>query len=316
MEVYLNPTKTPEERAKDLLDRLTLAEKMGQVVCFWPRLLPDDEQVYAQNYPCGAGILAAVYMRMLSTREDSAAFQRKWQKLTMDMSPHHIPGLFHIEGLCGPTIQDALSYPCGLGRAASFDAVLEEKIGEAVGRQAAALGVGHVFAPVLDISRDPRNGRMSETYGEDPTLAAALGSAYARGVHSPHGTPIRPEAVAKHFLGFHGSQGGIQSSAFEVSERTLREVYAKPFQACITEGGLRGVMPCYTPVNGEGVSASRKLLTDLLRDEMGFDGLAVSDYTGISKLYERNHLFESLEDAGYAAMKAGIRSAGGPVCLR
>ena len=306
MEVYLNPTKTPEERAKDLLDRLTLAEKMGQVVCFWPRLLPDDEQVYAQNYPCGAGILAAVYMRMLPTREDSAAFQRKWQKLTMDMSPHHIPALFHIEGLCGPTIQDALSYPCGLGRAASFDAALEEKIGEAVGRQAAAMGVGHVFAPVLDISRDPRNGRMSETYGEDPMLAAALGSAYARGIHSPHGTPIRPEAVAKHFLGFHGSQGGIQSSAFEVSERTLREVYAKPFQACITEGGLRGVMPCYTPVNGEGVSASRKLLTDLLRDEMGFDGLAVSDYTGISKLYERNHLFESLEDAGYAAMKAGM----------
>ena len=306
MEVYLNPNKTPEERAKDLLERLTLAEKMGQVVCFWPRLLPDDEQVYAQNYPCGAGILAAVYMRMLPTREDSAAFQRKWQKLTIDMSPHHIPALFHIEGLCGPTIQDALSYPCGLGRAASFDAALEEKIGEAVGRQAAAMGVGHVFAPVLDISRDPRNGRMSETYGEDPTLAAALGSAYARGVHSPHGTPIRPEAVAKHFLGFHGSQGGIQSSAFEVSERTLREVYAKPFQACITEGGLRGVMPCYTPVNGEGVSASRKLLTDLLRDEMGFDGLAVSDYTGISKLYERNHLFESLEDAGYAAMKAGM----------
>ena len=156
MEVYLNPNKTPEERAKDLLERLTLAEKMGQVVCFWPRLLPDDEQVYAQNYPCGAGILAAVYMRMLPTREDSAAFQRKWQKLTMDMSPHHIPALFHIEGLCGPTIQDALSYPCGLGRAASFDAALEEKIGEAVGRQAAALGCykDGSFAHRLEITDD------------------------------------------------------------------------------------------------------------------------------------------------------------------
>ena len=306
VEVYLNPNCSPRERAEDLLRRLSLKEKMGQVVCFWPRLLPDDEQVYEQNYPCGAGVLAAVYMRMLPTREESAAFQRKWQELTMEKSSHHIPALFHIEGLCGPTIQDALSYPCGLGRAASFDPALEEKIGETVGRQAASMGVGHVFAPVLDISRDPRNGRMCETYGEDPTLAAALGSAYARGVHSPHGTAIRPEAVAKHFLGFHGSQGGIQSSAFEVSERTLREVYAKPFQACVSEAGLRGVMPCYTPVNGEGVSASRKLLTELLREEMGFDGLTVSDYTGISKLYEKNHLFESLKDAGYAAMRAGM----------
>lgn len=306
MEDYLNVKKTPLERAKDLLGRLTLAEKMGQVVCFWPRLLPDDEETYAQNYPCGAGVLAAVYMRMLPTRGEAAAFQRKWQRLTMDASPHHIPALFHIEGLCGPTIQDALSYPGGLGRAASFDAALEERIGETVGRQAAAMGVGHVFAPVLDISRDPRNGRMSETYGEDATLAAALGSAYARGVHANHGTDIRPEAVAKHFLGFHGSQGGIQSSAFEVSERTLREVYAKPFQACITTGGLRGIMPCYTPINGEGVSASWKLLTALLREEMGFDGLTVSDYTGISKLFERNRLFDSLEDAGYAAMRAGM----------
>lgn len=306
MEDYRNVNKTPLERAKDLLGRLTLAEKMGQVVCFWPRLLPDDEQIYAQNYPCGAGVLAAVYMRMLPTRAEATAFQRKWQRLTMDASPHHIPALFHIEGLCGPTIQDALSYPGGIGRAASFDTALEEKIGETVGRQAAAMGVGHVFAPVLDISRDPRNGRMSETYGEDATLAAALGSAYARGVHADHGTDIHPEAVAKHFLGFHGSQGGIQSSAFEVSERTLREVYAKPFQACITTGGLRGVMPCYTPVNGEGVSASHKLLTALLREEMGFDGLTVSDYTGISKLFERNHLFDSLEDTGYAAMRAGM----------
>ena len=303
---YQDQSKSPEERAKSLLKEMSLAEKMGQVVCFWPRLLPDDEATFAKQYPCGAGVIAAVYMRMLPTRQESVMFQRKWQEMAMAASPHRIPALFHIEGLCGPTIQEALSYPGGLGRAASFDTALEESIGETVGRQAAVMGVSHVFAPVLDISRDPRNGRMSETYGEDPTLAAALGTAYAKGIHRDHGTPLQPEAVAKHFLGFHGSQGGIQSSAFEVSERTLREVYAKPFQACITEAGLRGVMPCYTPVNGEGVSASEKLLTGLLRDEMGFEGLAVSDYTGISKLYERNRLYESLEDAGYAAMRAGM----------
>ncbi len=306
MELYLDKTRSPEERAADLLERMSIAEKMGQVVCFWPRLLPTDDATFDEQYTYGAGQLSLTYMRMIKTRKDSVEFQRKWQTKVMEKSPHHIPAICHLEGVCGATIQDAVSFPNGLARAASFNPALEEKVGEVIGRQESCMGISHLFAPVLDINRDPRNGRLAETYGEDPTLVSAMGAAYSRGVQDEHGTEQRIETVAKHFCGFHGSSGGVQSSSFEVSDRTYREIYAKPFQACITSGGLRGIMPCYTPINGEGTSSSSRILNDILRKEMGFDGLVVSDYTGVAKLHERNKLYDSLEDAGYMCLAAGM----------
>jgi len=306
MEIYQDKGRTAEERASDLLGRMSIGEKMGQVVCFWPRLQDSDESVFNDQYPYGAGALSLTYTRMLKTRGEAVSFQRKWQALVMENSPHRIPAICHLEGIVGAYIQGAVSFPTPLGRAASFDMDLERRIGEIVGREESSLGVSHVFAPVLDVSRDPRNGRMAETYGEDPTLISAMGTSYCRGITSDHGTEQGVEAVAKHFCGFHGSSGGVQSSSFEVSGRTLREVYAKPFQACIAKGVLRGVMPCYTPINLEGTSASEKLLTDLLRNEMGFDGLVVSDYTGIAKLHERNRLYDSLEEAGFRSLASGM----------
>lgn len=306
MEIYQDSGRTAEERAQDLIGRMSTGEKMGQVVCFWPRLLPTDQDTFNEQYPNGAGQLSLTYSRMLKTRKEVEEFQRSWQRMIMEKSPHHIPAICHLEGVVGATIQDAVSFPSPIGRACSFDCELEERIGEIVGREGSSVGVSQVFAPVLDVNRDPRNGRMAETYGEDPTLISAMGSAYCRGISSDHGTEQGIEAVAKHFCGFHGSSGGIQSSTFEVSERTLREVYAKPFQACISKAGLKGIMPCYTPINLEGTSASKKMLTSLLREEMGFGGLVVSDYTGITKLHERNKLYDSLEEAGFQSIKAGM----------
>ncbi len=306
METYLDSTRDPEDRARDLLSRLTLEEKMGQTVCFWPRLLPSDESLFEENYRYGAGMVSATYMRMFPSVEQAILFQHKWQKLIMEKSPHHIPAIMHLEGICGVTVQDGVQFPCAIARASSFDPLMEEKIGETAGRQAGALGVTQVLAPVLDIARDPRNGRMAESYGEDPTLVSAMGAAYVRGIQEDHGADASVEACAKHFAGFQGSAGGIESSSFEVSGRTYREIHLKPFQCAITESGLRGIMPCYTPVNGEGVSASRHILTEILRDEMGFDGLCTSDYTAISKLFERNRLFETMEDAAYASLLAGM----------
>lgn len=305
MNIYLDQTKSAEERATDLIARMSLGEKMGQIVSFWPRLQPGDDSLFESQYPYGAGGVSMTYMRMLGSRKECVAFLEKWQRKVIEKSPHHIPAIMHLEGVSGAYIQGAVSFPITIGRAASFDRELEEAIGEIVGREESSIGVSHVFAPVLDCSRDPRNGRMGETYGEDATLVSALGSAYTKGIQQDHGTGLHIEAVAKHFVGFQGSHNGIESSSFNTSARELYEFYLKPFQACITESSLSGIMPCYTPVNGEGTSASKLLLTDILRTEMGFEGLVISDYTGISKLYEKNHLFESLEEAGYRSMEAG-----------
>lgn len=306
MERYLDTALTPEERAEDLLGRMSTEEKMAQVICFWPRLTEEDEKDFRRNYPLGAGVMSMVYMRRILKREEAAEFQRKWQRKVMEAGPHHIPAICHMEGVCGATVAGAASFPCALGRGASWDPELEEKIGTLVGREEAALGIGHVFAPVLDVVRDPRNGRFAEGYGEDPTLISSMGTAYVRGVQKKTEEGLRPESVAKHFAGFHGSMGGIQSAAFQVSEEDYRETYVKPFQAAVSEAGLRGVMPCYTPVNGEPASVSGRILTDLLRDEMGFDGVAVSDYNGILNTHEQNRMFETLTDCAEAALKAGM----------
>lgn len=242
----------------------------------------------------------------METLEEVAAWQKKVQEIVMENSEHHIPAIFHMEGLCGPFIQDSTSFPAGIGRGAGFDPEVEEKIAEIVSRQEAACGITHILAPVLDISRDSRMGRQGETYGEDPALASAMGAAYTKGIQKKETAGRKTESVAKHFLAFHNSNGGIHGAVSDTPPRLLEEIYGKPFQAAIQESDLLGIMPCYCTVNGEPVSASYGLLTKLLRDEMGFQGLCISDYGAVGNTHGSQHVGETLEDAGLLCLKAGM----------
>ena len=242
----------------------------------------------------------------METLEEVTAWQKKVQEIVMENSEHHIPAIFHMEGLCGPFIQDSTSFPAGIGRGAGFDPELEEKIAEIVSRQEAACGITHILAPVLDISRDSRMGRQGETYGEDPALASAMGAAYTKGIQKKETAGRKTESVAKHFLAFHNSNGGIHGAVSDTPPRLLEEIYGKPFQAAIQESDLLGIMPCYCTVNGEPVSASYGLLTKLLRDEMGFQGLCISDYGAVGNTHGSQHVGETLEDAGMLCLKAGM----------
>ena len=304
--VWKNETLRPEERAQALLRELSLGEKMAQLGCVFPfgEQAQDFDWLKAQT-PCGIGQISTLEMRRLETLHDCAAWQRRAQETVMANSPHGIPAIFHMEGLCGAFIQDSTSFPSGIARGAGWDPELEEQIAATVSRQEAACGMTQIFAPVLDISRDSRMGRQGESYGEDPTLAGALGAAYVRGAQGTETAGRRPDCVAKHFLAFHNSQGGIHGSHSDTLPRLLREVYAKPFQSAIREG-LRGVMPCYCSLDGEPVSASKELLTDLLREEMGFDGLCVSDYGAIGNAHSVQHIGESFAEAGLLCMEAGM----------
>ena len=306
MTEYMNIEKTPEERARALLKELNLDEKMAQINCVFPfdKKYLDMDWISAQTSN-GIGEVSTLEMRRLETLEAVAEWQRSVQKVVMENSPHHIPAIFHMEGLCGAFIQEAASFPSGIARGAGFHPELEEEIGGIVGAQEAACGITHVLAPVLDISRDSRMGRQGETYGEDPTLAAALGAAYTQGIQNVRTGGRRPESVAKHFLAFHNSQGGIHGTHSDTPERLLREIYGKPFQAAI-QAGLRGIMPCYCSINGEPVSVSEKLLTGLLREEMGFRGLCASDYGGVGNAHSVQHIGESFAEAGYMALSAGM----------
>ncbi|MCM1145123.1 MAG: glycoside hydrolase family 3 C-terminal domain-containing protein [Blautia sp.] len=304
---YKDTTLPPEERAEALLLEMSLEEKMAQVNTVFPfDSFYQDFDYISENTKYGIGEVSTLEMRRIETLEEAAAWQRKVQGIVMDNSPHRIPAIFHMEGLCGAFIQESTSFPAGIGRGAGFDSELEEQIAEIVSRQEAACGITHVLAPVLDISRDSRMGRQGETYGEDPALAAALGAAYTRGIQESETAGRRPESVAKHFLAFHNSQGGIHGTHSDTPPRLLEEVYAKPFQAAIAESGLKGVMPCYCSLNGEPLSASHRLLTELLREDMGFDGLCVSDYGAISGVHNVQHVGETEAEAGLLCMAAGM----------
>lgn len=303
---YHNTALPPEERARLLLGEMTLGEKMAQINCVFPfdATYLDMDWISAHT-PLGIGEVSTLEMRRLETLESAANWQRAVQRTVMDNSPHRIPAIFHMEGLCGGFIQEAASFPSGIARGAGFHPELEEEIAGIVGAQEAACGITHVLAPVLDISRDSRMGRQGETYGEDPTLAAAMGAAYTRGIQNTRIGGRVPESVAKHFLAFHNSQGGIHGAHSDTPERLLREIYAKPFQAGI-QAGLKGIMPCYCSIDGEPASVSEKLLTGLLRGEMGFDGLCVSDYGGIGNSHSVQRIGETMAETGAMALRAGM----------
>ena len=304
---YLEKSLPALERAQALLEELSLEEKMAQVGCIFPF---GEEYLnftkIEESIPFGIGQVSTLEMRRIETLEEATLWQRKVQELVVKNSPHNIPAIFHMEGLCGAFIQEAASFPSGIGRGSGWNPQLEEQIGEIVSRQEAACGITHVLAPVLDISRDSRMGRQGETYGEDPALASALGAAYTRGIQKKETAGRKTESVAKHFLAFHNSQGGIHGTHSSTTERELREIYAKPFQAAISESRLRGIMPCYCSIDGEPVHSSRKLLTGLLREEMGFDGICVSDYGGVGNAHHVQHVGETEAEAGLMCMEAGM----------
>ena len=302
----MNPSEA-KELAQALLGKLSLDEKMAQVGCIFPFNGGEhDFEAISRQTRWGIGQVSTLEIRRMATLEEAAAWQRKVQQIIMDNSPHHIPAIFHMEGLCGPFIQDSTSFPAGIGRGASFDPELERKIARIVSRQEGACGITHILAPVLDISRDSRMGRQGEPYGEDPALSAAMGVAYVQGVQETVTCGRQPESVAKHFLAFHNSQGGIHGTHSDTPPRLLREIYAKPFQAAITEAGLKGIMPCYNVIDGEPVSSSKAILTGLLREEMGFEGLCISDYGAVSNAHHVQHVGEKEADAGYLCMDAGM----------
>ena len=304
---YLDKTLEAKERARLLLEEMSLDEKMAQINC----IFPFDQNAYnfdlmKEQTKYGIGEVSTLEMRRMETLDEVANWQRKVQKIVMENSEHHIPAIFHMEGLCGAFIQDSTSFPAGIGRGASFDPELEEQIAEIVTRQETACGITHVLAPVLDVARDPRMGRYGEPYGEDAALVSAMGTAYTKGAQKNTVDQRKAESVAKHFVAFHNSQGGIHGTHSETPVRLLQEVYAKPFQAAISEAGLKGIMPCYCSINGEDVSASHNMLTKLLREDMGFEGMCISDYGAVGNAHSVHHIGETFEDAGLMCLSAGM----------
>ena len=298
---------------RDLLGRMTLDEKIGQITGAWIHadtitksgLTP--EQYFRKMIPNGVGSIAPV--QGLSVDQD-VAFRNQLQKYLLEETRLGIPAIFHDEGCHGLVESEASSFPSPLGLACSWDPALAARIYNVVASEMRSRGAQQALAPVVDVARDPRWGRIDETMGEDPYLNAHMGAAIVQGLQgSATGTVDEEHVIAtlKHFTGHGTPEGGLNRSPSVSTARTLREVDLVPFAYIVRMAHPGAVMPSYNEIDGVPSHANRWLLHDVLRGEFGFTGLIVSDYSGIVLLKDGHHVAGSLADAGALALTAGVQ---------
>lgn len=299
--IYKNPAYSVDERVEDLIGRMTPLEKVCQLSCTYAY----GGAVMNMETELKDGIGHVGMSSGTMSRKENAELVNTVQEYLLTHTRLGIPAVFHVETLNGGSLTEATTYPLPIGLAAAWNPKKVEEMGEQIRMEMTASGQKMALAPVMDIARDPRWGRMGETYGECPTLTAAMGTAYVRGIQGED-AKTGMAACAKHFLGYAASEGGLNMASAHLGKRELNEVYAKPFAAAIQEAGLRGVMNCYLVIDGEPVTGSKKYLTDLLREELGFQGVVVADYGSIDKLCDVFQIAEDKAKAGEMALKAGV----------
>ena len=284
-------TPATERKITSLLARMTVEEKLGQL----NQLSVDNQPTPEQLALVRKGLVGSFF------NLTGAAATRDAQHIAVTESRLHIPLIFGQDVIHGyRTI-----FPIPLGEAASWDPEAVEAAARVAGREAAAAGLHWTFAPMVDIARDPRWGRIAEGSGEDPYLGSAMAAARVRGFQ---GTDPRASdavlATVKHFAAYGGAEGGRDYNTVDLSERTLREVYLPPYQAAL-KAGAGSVMTSFNEIGGIPSTASPWLMTTLLRREWGFRGLVVSDWTAVAELL--NHgVAGSRAEAGKLALEAGV----------
>ncbi len=300
MNPYQNANLPIEDRLNDLISRMTLEQKVAQLQCLM--FMGGDIDKALEEFPDGIGTLTG--FGGAPSVEGNIEFSKKVQKTVIEKNDLGIPVLQHCEALTGMNAAGGTIFPSAIGLGATWNPDTVEKMTDIIRKQMLAVGIRHALSPVMDIARDPRWGRVGETYGEDPTLCAAMSVAFTKGLQ---GEDLKDGVVAtsKHFLGYGFSDGGLNMASNPIPPRELRESFAKPFQAAITEANLEAVMNSYGTIDGEMVIKSKHILTDLLRDEMGFKGPVVSDYMSINRAVGLKVSKDETE-GGIDALKAGL----------
>lgn len=306
-----------EERVRSLLAGMDLEDKLAQMRMTGSARLSDAGRFSAgkaEEVFHGRGI-GAVECRAIAGPglpamgpADCARFFGDLQRFLRTRTRGGIPALVTAETLHGLMVPGATTFPQAIALASCWDADLLEEIAAAIAREASAAGVVQALAPDLDLARDPRWGRVEETYGEDPYLTGRLGVRYVRGLQGP-GPGIGAErivATLKHYAAHGSPEGGVNLSPVPCGERQLRDLFLPPFRAAVREAGALCVMPAYSELDGIPLSSSRRLLTEILRGEWGFPGYTFSDYGAISMLHGFHRTAATPEDAGRQALEAGM----------
>lgn len=295
MEPYENPALPVDQRIDDLLPRMSQAEKLGQLN---QRLLSSDALTRWHD-ELSRGEIGA--MLPDAPVVNDARMRNAVQRLACENSPHGIPIILGFDTIHGfRTV-----FPIPLAQACTWEPELVRHTSTVAARESAAAGIDWIFAPMCDISRDPRWGRVAEGFGEDPWLAGRYVAATVRGFQGDvPGAPDRVVACLKHFVGYGAAEGGLDYNTVEITPRTMRDVYLPPFRAGI-DAGARTLMCAFHSNDGVPAGADRALLTGVLRGEWSFTGAVVSDWTSVSELQQHGFAFDAAE-AARLSLHAGV----------
>ncbi|HWA01114.1 MAG TPA: glycoside hydrolase family 3 N-terminal domain-containing protein [Caulobacterales bacterium] len=322
--IYKDPHAAIEARVADLLGRMTLDEKIAQITTVWrqkPQIFDDafnfDPAKFASVYPVGIGHMARPTDRQgynnpnvpnSRTPRETVELVNAVQRYHVEHTRLGVPVLFHEEALHGHAARDATSFPQAIALASTWDPALHERIFTVVAREVRARGVQLVLAPVVDICRDPRWGRIEETYGEDPYLCGEMGVACVKGFQGET-LPLAPDrvfATLKHMTGHGQPESGTNVGPAPYSVRYLRENFFPPFEQVVKRTNIRSVMASYNEIDGVPSHANHWLLHDVLRGEFGFKGAVISDYFAIEDLARLHHIEPDYASAAIRALRAGV----------
>jgi beta-glucosidase len=319
---YKNSELSPEVRVADLISRMTLEEKAAQMLCIWGQkrtiLFDESGNVNRKNLEChlknGIGQIARLSDsgKGLTARQMAEAANRL-QKYFVEETRLGIPVIFHEEGLHGLAAKEATSYPQPIGLASTFNPGLLEEIYTAIAEDTRSRGAHQALAPVVDVARDPRWGRVEETFGEDPYLVAQMGISAVKGFQGDgkFKTKKRIIATLKHFAAHGQPESGINCGPVNISERLLRDTFLYTFREVIKKANAISVMASYNEIDGVSSHANKWLLKDVLRGEWGFQGYVVSDYYAITELNFRDEaishaMAKDKTDAALLSVEAGV----------
>nr|WP_238475403.1 glycoside hydrolase family 3 N-terminal domain-containing protein [Sphingomonas cavernae] len=319
-------------RVEDLLDRMTLDEKVAQIITLWAtkRDIMDElafnpakaRAAYPHGFgqvgrpsdrrgatPAGIGPAGGTGARWRSPK-DTVDFVNAVQRHAVTETRLGIPVLFHEEALHGYMATDATMFPQAIALASSFDTGLMRDVSSVIAREVRSRGVHLALSPVVDIVRDPRWGRIEETFGEDPYLVAEMGVAAVEGLQGKGETlaPDKVFATLKHMTGHGQPESGVNVAPAQLSERDLRENFFPPFEQIVRRTSVAAVMPSYNEIDGVPSHANKWLITDVLRGEWGFKGAVVSDYFAIDELSTLHHVEPDIPAAAIRALQAGVDS--------
>jgi beta-glucosidase len=310
---YRSPTLPTVRRVEDLLSRMTLEEKVAQMLCLWnaKKQITDSQGRFD---PIRAPEWFRVGIGRIERPSDGhgaraqAEFTNAIQRWVRDNTRLGIPVIFHEEALHGLQGQEATSFPQAIALASTWDPDLVERAFAVVAREVRARGAQQVLAPVVDVARDPRWGRIEETYGEDPHLAARIGLAAVRGLQGGGRTIPAEHVIAtlKHMTGHGQPESGTNVGPASLGERVLRDVFFPPFEVAVKQGHARSLMPSYNEIDGIPSHANRRMLHDVLRGEWGFDGTIISDWQAISQLASRHRVAVDAAAAARQALEATV----------